>query len=113
MGRMKKERGADTPFHAMEPGSLKADVAFPFQDEHLFLGKVGGKTKNDLIYCSGPICINSRYFRSVWTGVYQFWVHLIWVPKLGKSLGNFFVCVKVNIDILCKYFSLLAYQRCI
>ena len=52
-GRMKKERGADSPFHVMEPGSLKADAAVPFQHEHLFLGKVGGKTKkNDLIYCS-------------------------------------------------------------
>ena len=84
-GRMKKERGADSPFQVMEPGSLKADAAVPFQHEHLFLGKVGGKTKkNDLIYCSEPICVNSRYFRSVWTGVYQFWAHLTWVPKLGK-----------------------------
>ena len=33
---------------------------------------------------------------------------LIWVPKLGKPGKKFHV--KVNIDILCKYFSFLAYQ---
>ena len=36
-------------------------------------------------------------FRSVWTVVYCFWAHLIWVPKLGKLGKKDFV--KVNIDI--------------
>ena len=49
------------------------------------------------------------YFRSVWTVVYQFWAHLIWAPKLGKPRKK--TSVKVNIDISCKYFSFLVYQR--
>ena len=44
-GRMKKERRADSPFRVIEPGSLKADVAVPFQHEHLFLGKWVGKQR--------------------------------------------------------------------
>ena len=36
--------------------------------------------------------------------VYRFWAYLIWV-SLGKNF------VKVNTDILRKYFSFLAYQR--
>ena len=43
------------------------------------------------------------------TVVYQFFAHLIWVPKLGKPEEKVFV--NVNIDILCKCFSFLAYQR--
>ena len=44
----------------------------------------------------------AKYFKPVWTAVYRFWVHL----KLGKKRF-----VKVNIDISCKYFSFLVYQR--
>ena len=47
------------------------------------------------------------YFRSTWTVVYWFWAHLIWVPKLGETGEKI---VQVNIDIWCKYFSVL-YQR--
>ena len=54
-------------------------------------------------------CNCRGYFGSVWTAVYQFWAHLILAPKLGKPGKKFFV--KVNIDILHKYFSFLAYQR--
>ena len=52
--------------------------------------------------------INRGYFRSVWTTVYQFWAYLIWVPKLGKPRKKF---AKVNIDILCKQFPILAYKK--
>ena len=41
--------------------------------------------------------------------VYRFWTHLIQVPKLSKPWKKCFV--KVNLDILCKYFPFLAYQR--
>ena len=41
--------------------------------------------------------------------VYRFWTHLIQFPKLSKPWKKCFV--KVNLDILCKYFSFLAYQR--
>ena len=40
---------------------------------------------------------------SVLTVVYRLWAHLIWVPKLDKSGKKTFL--KVNIDILRKYFS--------
>ena len=50
-----------------------------------------------------------RYFRSIWTVIYQFWTHPTGTPKLNKPGKNFLV--KVNIDISCKYFSFLAYQR--
>ena len=46
--------------------------------------------------------------RPFWTAIYQFWAHLIWGYKLVKP-GNFFV--KVNMGILNKHFSFLAYQR--
>ena len=46
------------------------------------------------------------YFRSIWTAVYQFWAHVIWEPKLGKP-GEKNPCKQ----ILCKYFSFLAYQE--
>ena len=49
------------------------------------------------------------YFRSAWIAVYQFWTHLIWMPKLVKPGKNSYM--KVNIDNSCKYFSFLAYQR--
>ena len=54
-------------------------------------------------------CNCKGYFGSVWTAVYRFWAHLILAPKLGKPGKKKFA--KVNIDILCKYFSFLAYQR--
>ena len=38
------------------------------------------------------------------SGIYRFWAYLIWVSR-GKKF------VKVNTDILCKYFSFLAYQK--
>ena len=31
-----------------------------------------------------------RYFRSIWTALYQLWEHLIWAPKLGKSEKKIF-----------------------
>ena len=49
------------------------------------------------------------YFEPVWAAVYRFQTHLILSPKLGEPGKRFFV--KVNMDILCKYFSFLAYQR--
>ena len=49
------------------------------------------------------------YFKSIWTAIYQFWAHLTWAPKTVKP-GNFFF-MKVNIDILLKYFSFSAYKR--
>ena len=48
------------------------------------------------------------YFRPVWTAVYRFWARLTFAPKLGNPGKKNFV--KVNIDILCKYFYFSAYQ---
>ena len=31
------------------------------------------------------------HFRSIWTVVYRFWAHLVWLPKLGMP-GKKFSC---------------------
>ena len=59
---------------------------------------------------SSKIYIFRGYFKSVWTAVYRFWVHLIWALKLGKT-GKKVFCESKHMDISCKYFSFLAYQR--
>ena len=42
------------------PTSLRSKVSVPFQEKHLSLGKAGPKaSKNDIIYCSEPLCIKS------------------------------------------------------
>ena len=52
---------------------------------------------------------NRWYFRFACTAEYRFWAYLIWARKLGKPVGKIFV--KLNLDISCKYFSYLAFQK--
>ena len=64
---------------------------------------------NDILYKSKIVPRNEpsekvkEYFKSVWTAVYPFWVHLIWTPK--KAWEKFFL--KVNADISRKHFPCL------